>query len=196
METEQLIDELEARGHAVVRCDEKGCGRPAAGSSSTGPKCEECLARVRKEALRRQYGCCATLIPANERIMAKRYRMTIEGAAPEEIEAWLVEKTGYDAAQWDRIEEYVHAGCRCTVWLVSGRKDGHVLGCRAHSMLVLARSGAEARKVWREHLYRSGARDIPSSCEARNVSGRPDLDPMVVSTFVEGALEYVLDGLS
>lgn len=178
----------------MVRCDEHGCGDPSVGVAGGGPKCGEHMEEVRRESRRRQYGCAAPLIPANERIMAKRHRMGIEGVAPEEIEAWLVEKTGYDAAEWDRIEEYVHAGLRCAVWLVWGVSRGTLFEHRDREMLVLARSGAEARKVWREHLYRGGCRDIPSRCEARRVSGRPDLGPMVVSTSATTDLELAVDG--
>ena len=189
MDTEALVKELESRGHAVVRCRVTGCGKPAVGS---GLLCEDCVQEAERTALRKKYGCVSFCIPANESIMAERYRRTIEGHTPEEIETWLLETTGYDAETWDRIEQYVHAGRKYKAWVVWGKDEKRVFTSATYHMVVLARSGAEARKVWREYLYKRRCGDIPTRCFVKCVSGREDLGARVLSTDLEYEVESKL----
>jgi len=187
--TDTLIKELESRGHQVVRCRHGKCEKPATGQRGKKPVCATCGTKIDRRIRRKDYGCVAPLIPANERIMAERYRRTIEGQGRKEIEAWLLEETGYSVAEWDRIEDYVHAGRKCYTWLVWGINKRRM----KHEVVVLARSGAEARKVWREHLYEQGIRNVPDQCEARCLDGCPDLEPQVVATTIERDLEISRD---
>lgn len=193
MNTETLIHELESRGHQVVRCRHNKCGKPATEQRGKKPVCTTCGTKIDRADRRKTYGCVATLMPANERIMAERYRRTIEGQSSKEIETWLLDETGYSLEDWSRIEDYVHAGRKCHTWLVWGTSKGRLMTYRDREMVVLARSGAEARKVWREYLYKHGVRNLPDHCEARCLDGRPELQPQVVSTSVEMGLEISMD---
>lgn len=76
-------------------------------------------------------------------------------------------------------------------WIVWGKSKGRFLSMDTGHMLVLARSGAEARKVWREHLYKCGGRDIPTECFARRVD-TDRLGPRVLSDDVMFDLEIKL----
>lgn len=205
METAELVAELERRGHSVMRCQrplEDGlCGKPSTGKATLMEgktplrqidACDECQAELHRQKLRVKYGCCATLIPDNERIMAERYRMAVDGTPKEEIDAWLLETTGHTAEEWDRIEQYVHAGSKLTIWLVWGTDKGRFWRHTENRMLVLARSRPEAKKVWRQHLYDRKIRDIPNDCEAVIASHGDKLEPMVISTSVEWELESKL----
>lgn len=76
------------------------------------------------------------------------------------------------------------------VWLVWGTVKGSLLTSKEHKLLVLARSGAEARKVWREHLHKN-KRNVPDECEAKRVDDNEDLKPMVIGD-ADWNIEYAL----
>lgn len=76
------------------------------------------------------------------------------------------------------------------VWLVWGTVKGSLLTRKDHKLLVLAGSGAEARKAWREHLYKNNV-DVPGECEAKRVDGNEDLKSMVIGE-ADWNIEYAL----
>lgn len=167
------------------------CCEPAVVKIKGIEHCRKHLEAHRLEEKRSRYGCVAVLIPANERVMAKVYKMATEGKAPEVIAKYIMDTTGHTMAEWAKVEEYVLAVRKMRVWLVWGVKEAFIGGHREFEMLVLEKSAPGAKKLWREELYKHRTIDIPNECRAVQVTKLEK--PMVLAQHVDSLVGVRLD---
>lgn len=198
METGELVAELESRGVSINKCEiPRGdfvaqiCNEPATRRVNGLYRCDECHVRIVRDEIRAKYEVGAGDFNAKRDLVDVVHRAAMDGKAPEVIARWVAINTGLTWDELCAVEAEVLDLRKMRLWIVAGRTKGRFLSnFRDHVKLVLARTAGEARKMWRDDLYKNRTKDIPNEVEAVEVAGVTE--PQVIADRPEFHLEYTL----
>lgn len=196
METAELVEELEGRGFSVNRCEvptedlvPQICRKPATRHVGGLRRCEECHVRIVRREMRERYAVETGDMGVKIELVDAVHRMAMDGKAPEVIVKWVALTSGLSWEELCEVEAEVLVQRKMRLWVVVGR---HKYGGLHDSALVLARSDAEARKLWRDHRYRMRDKDIPDNVEIVVTEVTGVKEPQIIADRPEHHLEYVI----
>ena len=198
METAELVEELENRGLTVTRCEmqrdnDEGvqviCQRPSARHVSGAHRCEDCHKRITLSELREKYAWGTGDMRAKEQLVDAVHRGAMGGKAPEVIARWVEVTSGLSWRELCEVESEVLESRRMKLWIVGAKGS---FGVSENVKLVLARSMHEARKTWRDTLYKNGEKNIPDRDDIVVTEVTGVTEPQVIADRPEQHLEFIL----